>query len=125
MTKVRIALLAVVVALLAGRRRSRSRGQVPTKTPLPPDVVYELRAQVAAAEGRLADRVHAAEQHRRRTGAVLFAMVVLLIVPGALVGTRPDVPEVVVAAVLTGHLVVAAVALVVALRTRDRRPARG
>lgn len=120
MGKARIGLVALVVGLVLGVGRSRRATARPV--PLDPAVDHELRARIAAAEGRIERRLHERTREQRRVTAVLFAMVVLLLVPAALIGTRPDVPEAVVATVLSVYLVIAIVALVVAARSAGSRP---
>lgn len=123
MSKLRLGLGALVLGVLVGsraRRRAIAAAARPAPGAVPPRLPHDVHAELAAVEGRLAGTMHRLDRERRRTGAITFAIAVLIVVPAALLAARPDVPDVVVAAVLAADLVAAAVALLVAAGV-DRR----
>lgn len=119
MSKLRIAIGALFLGVLVGTR-ARRRGMTAVAAPVPGALPHEVRTELAAVEGRLTGTVQRLDRDRRRTGAITFAIAVLIVVPAALLAARPDVPDVVIAAVLAADLLAAAVALLVAARV-DRR----
>lgn len=115
MSKLRVGIGALVVGVLVGAR-ARRRGTEAAAAPAPGAIPHEVRSELAAVEGRLTGTLHRLDRDRRRTGAIVFAIAVLIVVPAALLAARPDVPDVVVAGVLAADLLAAAVALSVAAR---------
>ncbi len=122
MRNLRLLVIALGLGVVVGARsRRRSVAAAPA---LPP--ALDLRAQLTATEARLDHTVRSLDRDRRRTGAIVFAVAVLIVVPAALLAARPDVPDALVAAVLAADLLAAGVALLVAMRIdrtsrRDRR----
>ncbi|WP_052667297.1 hypothetical protein [Nitriliruptor alkaliphilus] len=123
MSKLRIALGALLLGVLVGTR-ARRHGTTAAAAPEPAGLPHEVRAELAAVEGRLTGTLQRLDRDRQRTGAITFAIVVLIVVPAALLVAHPDVPDVVIAAVLAADLLAAAVALVVAMRVDGRPGAR-
>lgn len=119
MTRGRLALVALLLGVTVGAR-ARTRGAA-AAAPSPTLASLQVRSELAGIEGRLTDTVVRLDRERRRTGALVLAIAVLIVVPAVLVGARPDVPEAVVAAVLAVDLLVAAGALLHAARTGRRR----
>lgn len=115
MSKLRLGLGALVVGVLVGAR-ARRRGTETAAAPPPGAIPHEVRAELGAVEGRITGTLHRLDRDRRRTGALVFAIAILIVVPAALLAARPDVPDALVAGVLAADLLAAAVALVVAAR---------
>ncbi|MEX0835988.1 MAG: hypothetical protein WD010_07845 [Nitriliruptor sp.] len=122
MRHLRLVLLALGLGVFVGARsRRRSVAAAPA---LPP--VLDVRAQLTATEARLDHTVRSLDRDRRRTGAIAFAVAVLIVVPAALLAARPDVPDALVAGVLAADLLAAVVALLIAIKVdrsgrRERR----
>jgi hypothetical protein len=119
-TKLKVAFGALFVGVLVGTR-ARRRGREAVAPPSPGALPHEVREALGAVEGRLTATMRGLDRERRRTGAITFAIAVLIVVPAALLAARPGVPDVVIASVLAADLLAAAVALLVAMRAdRDR-----
>jgi cell division protein FtsW (lipid II flippase) len=118
--KGRVALLALVTGVFVGAR-SRRRVVTERSSPL---TSLQVRSDVHAVERRLDREVARLDRDRLRSAATVLALAVLILIPAVLATTRPDVPDVVIAAVLVVALLIAAGALVAAASVGRRPPTR-
>jgi hypothetical protein len=120
MTRMRTAFAALLLGVVVGAR-ARARGSA-AAAPSPALTSLQVRRELSSVEERLTGTVERLDRERRRASALVLAIAVLIVVPAVLVASRPDIPDVVVAAVLAVDLVVAAGALLYAARAgRSRR----
>jgi hypothetical protein len=116
----RVGLLALLLGVVVGAR-ARSRGAGSRSED---QVALRLARDLAGVERRLTETTQRLDRDRRRTGALVLALALLIAVPTAAVSVVPDVPDVVVAGVLALALLAAGAAMVVAYRADHGTPPR-